>query len=674
MAGSLGLLVLGVGAMWGRVAPSTMGMAAGAWLLWGLGSAVFFRQRRAQGMKDFMTERRGWNLIFFAGFVLLNAASDALMIGSAPPGWLAATGFMTGRVLTQLILACVLWFLLLLGSRWWPRGAGWVAWGAVVLTPLLIIADMTIRLAWTKSLYQLCAEVESRGRLDLLKIQEGAGVAVTTWQWVLLGLVVLAAPAWYFLSGWISRRRGWRMSGARLLAVALAAWVLLMGLNVAESALKGRAWRTWEGRAVMLQLTPFAPPRGVVTFAVAVRDPQAAGPVIAVRKPDIFFFIIETLRADAVNAEQTPHFAKFAEDCQPITETRAASNSTHLSWFGILHGRVPYHFAEASRVTAPAPLLALLHQAGFAVEVRSAGNFDYAEMMQSNFGDGTMLRVMEHVPAQHPERVLETPEREKLMMRRLRESVAQSPPGGVLWLTAIDSAHYPYKWPADWTPPFADYERAPVFPVMPSPEEVARVRRRYQNSVAWNDYLFGEFITWLKSQGRYEDALVIVTGDHGEEFKEHGSWFHCSALNPQQTRVPILIKWPAAMGNVAAIEDASHLDLLPTILDAVSVPESVWSDLPGRSLRRAEAATSIMQTCYAGQNDEVMVWRRDGWEAAFSWSAPWELAAPERMWLERIEGPEGRVECAGPAEYEAELRRRFPDAVERVFLRWERVE
>jgi len=64
--------------------------------------------------------------------------------------------------------------------------------------------------------------------------------------------------------------------------------------------------------------------------------------------------------------------------------------------------------------------------------------------------------------------------------------------------------------------------------------------------------------------------------------------------------------------------------------------------------------------------------RNDGWEAAFSWAKTWELRPPDKVWLERIEGPQGQIECKDAAAYEAELRRLFPDAFTRVFNSCER--
>jgi hypothetical protein len=295
-------------------------------------------------------------------------------------------------------------------------------------------------------------------------------------------------------------------------------------------------------------------------------------------------------------------------------------------------------------------------------------------MQSVEFGDRSQLAVFEHVPKDDPSRKFETPEREVSMMERLRGSVSSAQAGGIFRLTAIDSTHYPYHWGKDWQPPMSDYEKNPIFPPLPSDEEIQRVVHRYWNSVAWVDHLLEGFVVFLKQTGRYDDAMIVVTGDHGEEFKEHGSWFHCSGVNREQTNVPILIKWPSAWGRGPAQSDASHLDLVPTFLHALGFPETTWSRMPGRSLLKEGGSTSIVATQFAGDLREAMLWRRDGYEAAFSWDAPWEGKVPGRLWLERLQGPAGIITHDSPAEYEAGLRRLFPDAFARTFERCVRVE
>lgn len=174
-------------------------------------------------------------------------------------------------------------------------------------------------------------------------------------------------------------------------------------------------------------------------------------------------------------------------------------------------------------------------------------------------------------------------------------------------------------------------------------------------------------MAFLKAQNRYDDAIIIVTGDHGEEFKEQGSWFHCSALNPMQTNVPILIKWPKNMGRGPLVKQASHLDLLPSLFDAVGMEEKTWADLPGQSLLHPQDRSIVITTHYAGKNGEAMLLLRDGWQAAFGWDHFWQPIVPQKLWLERIEGPQGSASQQAPETFLPLMRQQFPDVFGRIF-------
>ena len=58
------------------------------------------------------------------------------------------------------------------------------------------------------------------------------------------------------------------------------------------------------------------------------------------------------------------------------------------------------------------------------------------------------------------------------------------------------------------------------------------------------DRALGPFIEWLKESGRYDRTTIVLTSDHGEEFYEHGGWWHGTALYGESTHVPLIIKLP----------------------------------------------------------------------------------------------------------------------------------
>jgi hypothetical protein len=381
----------------------------------------------------------------------------------------------------------------------------------------------------------------------------------------------------------------------------------------------------------------------------------------------VFFIVVETLRSDALRPESAPFLCRWRDDeCMRLGETFAASNATHLSWFSMFSGRFPIHWERGRQAGRLAFLPAAIKSAGYHIEARLAADYHYMDMVRTCFGEPHELAVLENLDEGSRERIFPTPERETRLLDRVKRSVAERPAGGSMHIIALDSPHYPYKWAAKFDPPLGDYEENPLFPLRPSADEVRLIVNRYWNSVAWIDHLIGGFADWLKQQGRYDSALIIVTGDHGEEFKEQGSWFHCSALNPQQTRVPILIKLPSGMGRGPAAEAASHLDIPPTVLDVLGFDPAGWAGLPGISLLRPEKRTIALGTHYAGKTGEAMLLVRDGWQASFGWRNYWEPRAPDVIWLERIQSPGGPLNDLAPARCLPLLREKFPDAFGRV--------
>ncbi len=108
---------------------------------------------------------------------------------------------------------------------------------------------------------------------------------------------------------------------------------------------------------------------------------------------------------------------------------------------------------------------------------------------------------------------------------------------------------------------------------------------RYDGELAYVDMHLRRILSRVLSPA-YKDWLIIVTSDHGEAFGEHGTKFHGFNLYDEEIRVPLIMRVPStAPGNRSVT--ASHLDLLPTILDFTGSPPD--ESLQGRSLLPAFA-------------------------------------------------------------------------------------
>lgn len=157
-------------------------------------------------------------------------------------------------------------------------------------------------------------------------------------------------------------------------------------------------------------------------------------------------------------------------------------------------------------------------------------------------------------------------------------------------------AHDPY-----FEHPRNGYAIARVSLPNPRPELAPEMKRLYAGEIAYMDQHLGDLFAGLKQQGLYDDTLIIFTADHGEEFYEHGGWWHGTTLYQEQIHVPLLLKQPG-FADAGRVDEglARTLDLAPTILAAAGLraPAGFQGlDLLGQAPR---AALSFSETDHEG--------------------------------------------------------------------------
>jgi len=120
-----------------------------------------------------------------------------------------------------------------------------------------------------------------------------------------------------------------------------------------------------------------------------------------------------------------------------------------------------------------------------------------------------------------------------------------------------------------------DRERQPL-----SPARIHLIHDLYRAAVPELDAEMGKFFDALKRQGLYDDALIVVTSDHGEEFREHGRFIHSQPYD-ETTHVPLFIKFPhSRKAGTRVSRVVETVDLMPTLLEALKldVPDGVQGE------------------------------------------------------------------------------------------------
>ena len=191
-----------------------------------------------------------------------------------------------------------------------------------------------------------------------------------------------------------------------------------------------------------------------------------------------------------------------------------------------------------------------------------------------------------------------------------------------------------------------------------SARECAWAEALYDGGVAYTDHHLGRFFDLLRSYDLYDDALIVVTSDHGEEFLEHGRMFHTQGYE-ECVKVPLLIKFPRNKFAGRRVPNQVHLiDVMPTILDVIglSSPEhaeghSLLPVIEGQS--HPESIVFAKGENYSMTPDDVYVARSERWKLI------WRMASDrtELYDLKNDPGEQNDLASARPDQVTAMLER-----------------
>jgi arylsulfatase A-like enzyme len=136
----------------------------------------------------------------------------------------------------------------------------------------------------------------------------------------------------------------------------------------------------------------------------------------------------------------------------------------------------------------------------------------------------------------------------------------------------FQSSHLPYMVPHDFQRRFGPEKldftiRFAHFPR----DKVSIVKDVYADSLAYVDFQIAKLFQFLKSNGLWENTVIVLTGDHGQAFYEHNFASHASEIFNEVMKVPLLVRAP---GLKSGVEDrlAQHVDIAPSILGLLGLP------------------------------------------------------------------------------------------------------
>lgn len=336
---------------------------------------------------------------------------------------------------------------------------------------------------------------------------------------------------------------------------------------------------------------------------------------------NILFAVVDSLRADAVfgpNSFNTPTLDSLAEQGLAFEACVSQGISTAPAMTAMLTGRYPLEYGGHWYLGDDQPTFAeQFRDGGFRTGaihsnpyVSSGRNFDRGfEEFQEDIVDFEPDRHLEAFP----DKLLRATSRIVRLLRKtpytpiteVNDRISAWIDDGTaedskdrpwfLWTQYMD-VHGPYlpggdvsyydKLRAEWL-----WRKAAVR----DPEGItdgqhSELQANYRKEVEFFDREFGTLLDRLDERGTLADTVIVVVGDHGDEFDEHGWYGHCNQPYDELTNVPLIVRFPESMA-VSQSQRFDELvrcvDILPTVADYADVEfgDAMRERLVGKSLR-----------------------------------------------------------------------------------------
>jgi arylsulfatase A-like enzyme/Tfp pilus assembly protein PilF len=279
---------------------------------------------------------------------------------------------------------------------------------------------------------------------------------------------------------------------------------------------------------------------------------------------NVLLVTIDTLRGDALgfagNREvETPYLDKLAAGGHAYLDAHSHNVVTLASHTNILTGLYPYQHGVRDnggfKLRPEVPTLAsILKARGFAT-----GAFVGAYPLAARFGLGREFDVYDEVKIDKsivlvgglpdPHKPFGERPAAEVMRRATDWWRQQQGSRRFLWIHVFDP-HSPY--------------------LPPEPLRARYAGKPYYGEIAGVDAELGKFFQGFLD-GKEEDTVIVVTGDHGESLGEHGERAHSLFTYEATLHVPLLVWRPGLEPLRDEDWPARHVDILPTVLEAAGI-------------------------------------------------------------------------------------------------------
>ncbi len=282
---------------------------------------------------------------------------------------------------------------------------------------------------------------------------------------------------------------------------------------------------------------------------------------------NIIWIVSESMRWDMLSPEIMPATYNASQTGWRFDRHYSGGNGTRQGLFSLFYGIYGSYWDTFLMEGRSPVLLDLLQARGYQMEMFTSADFTYPEFdrtLFANIPDSNMHQFDSDMAAW---------KRDEANTDKIIESIrSRDNTKPFMTFMFYESTHARYDFPDDSAirkPYLAELNYATMTRKSLA-LRIVELKNRYINASHYIDSQLAKIYALLDEEGLWANTIVMVTGDHGEEFMENGFWGHNSGFSEEQIRTPMVLWIPGAKPKVISSE-TSHMDIVPTILPLLGV-------------------------------------------------------------------------------------------------------
>ena len=286
---------------------------------------------------------------------------------------------------------------------------------------------------------------------------------------------------------------------------------------------------------------------------------------------NILILLSDSLRADMLNSNNMPRTNDFAKNASLYTQHFSSSNSTRGGIFGLFYGLPPSYWHLALSSGKGAALLEALQYRDYHLGIFTTARLNSPEFHRTVFSRVKNLRLKSQGDT--------FIEREQNTIKDFEAFIkshdASKPFFSFIFLDNIHA----YAFPSNFNAKFKPFNSVNHL-TLNKDSNASEYFNLYQNAVLYTDENFNKIVQILKDKGVFDNTIIIISSDHGEEFNEDRDnyWGHNGNFKDYQIKIPLIIKWAYQTQGQIISEKTSAYDISTTLMQEVLGVENETRD------------------------------------------------------------------------------------------------